>query len=45
MAEDGIDRGRLSAHVRTYDGVITMLKWGTVISVLLAALVIWLIAT
>ena len=44
MAEDGIDRGRLGAHVKTYDGVIAMLKWGTVVSVVLAALVVWLIA-
>ena len=41
--DDGVDRGSLQAHVKTYDGVIAMLKWGTVASVLIAALVIWLI--
>jgi hypothetical protein len=38
-----IEKPSLQAHVKTYDGVITLLKWGTVISVLVAALVIWLI--
>ena len=39
-----IEKPSLQAHVKTYDGVIALLKWGTVASVLIAALVIWLIA-
>ena len=43
--DDGVNHGGLAAHEQTYSGVIAMLKWGTVASVLIAALVIWLIAT
>lgn len=35
----------MQAHVQTYDGVIALLKWGTAASIVVAALVIWLIAT
>ena len=45
MADDKIDRGSLEPHVRTYDGVIRLLYWGTIASAVTAALVIWLIAT
>ena len=41
----GVDRGSLSAHVKTYDGVMALMKWGTVAAVIVAAGVIWLIAT
>ena len=40
-----IEKPSLQAHVRTYDGVIALFKWGTIVSVVIAALVIWLIAT
>jgi hypothetical protein len=40
-----VDRGSIEPHVRTYDRVIGILKWGTIACVLVAALVIWLIAT
>jgi hypothetical protein len=42
---EGIEQPSLTAHVKTYDGVMALLKWGTVASVIIAALVIWLIAT
>jgi hypothetical protein len=35
---------QMKAHVRTYDGMIAMLKWGSVACAILVALVIWLIA-
>ena len=34
----------LSAHVETYGGVISLLKWGALASIVIAGLVIWLIA-
>ena len=34
----------LTAHVRTYGSVITLLKWGAVACVVIAALVIWIIS-
>ena len=34
----------LNAHVRTYDGLITLLKWGAVAVAVIVAMVIWLIA-
>jgi len=40
-----IEKPSLQAHVKTYDGVIALFKWGTLASVIIAALVIWLIAT
>ena len=36
--------GDLSAHEDTYNGFLTLVKWGTIIVLLLAALVVWLIA-
>ncbi|MDB5696327.1 MAG: hypothetical protein JWN21_1870 [Sphingomonas bacterium] len=42
---DGIEQPSVTAHLKTYDGVIALLKWGTAVSVVIAALVIWLIAT
>ena len=41
----GVDRGSLTAHVKTYDGVMAMMKWGTVAAVIIAGFVIWIIAT
>ena len=40
MASDG----RPPAHAGTYDSFIRWFTWGTVICVLLAAFVVWLIA-
>ena len=45
MADHGATPGDIKAHSATYDGVINMLKWGTLVSVLIAALVVWLIAS
>ncbi|RYD64223.1 MAG: aa3-type cytochrome c oxidase subunit IV [Sphingomonadales bacterium] len=36
--------GDMKAHDQTYGGFMRMLKIGTIITILLAALVIWLIA-
>jgi hypothetical protein len=38
------DNGDIKAHEATYSGVISLLKWGTIVSVLLAAIVVWLIS-
>lgn len=40
-----VERGSLEPHVRTYSGMIGMLKWGAVAVAVIVALVIWLIAT
>ncbi|QKR98915.1 aa3-type cytochrome c oxidase subunit IV [Sphingomonas sp. CL5.1] len=37
------DNSDIKAHVSTYQGVMNLLKWGTIGVGLLAALVIWLI--
>lgn len=38
------NHGDMRAHMETYSGVMGLLKWGTVASALVAALVIFLIA-
>ena len=38
------DSGDLKAHVSTYDRVIALLKWGTVVCVILAFVVVLLIS-
>jgi len=37
------DKSDMKAHVATYTGVMSLLKWGTLGTALIAALVIWLI--
>lgn len=37
--------GDLKAHEGTYSGFTVMLKWGTIASLILAAIVVWLIAS
>lgn len=32
------------AHERTYFSIMSLLKWGTIIAVLVTALVVWLIS-
>ncbi len=44
MAQHGATPGEMKDHVQTYGGVMALLKWGTVASVLVVAFVIWLIA-
>jgi hypothetical protein len=39
-----VEKPSLKAHEDTYSGVISLLKWGTAASLIVAALVIWLIA-
>ena len=38
------NHGDMRAHQETYSGVMGMLKWGTVASAIVAAIVIFLIA-
>ena len=45
MADDSVDRGSLKAHVQTYNSVIAMFKWSSIVlAVVVVPLVIWLIA-
>jgi hypothetical protein len=45
MAARGkVEKGSLEAHARTYGGMISVFKVGSVIVALIAAMVIWLIA-
>ncbi|RZM08571.1 MAG: aa3-type cytochrome c oxidase subunit IV [Sphingomonas sp.] len=44
MAAGGDTHGDLTAHEGTYTGFLSLLKVGTIISVLLAAIVVLLIA-
>lgn len=45
MAADGGAQMDQQAHVKTYNGFLTMLKVGTAISVITAAIVVILIAS
>ena len=38
------EHGNMEAHVSTYASVISMLKWGTAVCVVIAAIVILLIS-
>lgn len=38
------DHSDMKAHTSTYESVMAMMKWGTVICFILAFFVIWLIA-
>lgn len=44
MADRGTNPMDIKAHAATYGGVMSLLKWGTIVSVALVALVVWLIA-
>jgi len=44
MAVEGGSRGDLQAHESTYVGFISLLKIGTIVSVIVAAVVVLLIA-
>lgn len=37
-------QGDMKAHQKTYDGVMNLMKWGTVVTVVLAFIVVLLIA-
>jgi hypothetical protein len=39
------DRSDMKAHVSTYNGVMSFLKWGTIVSAVVAAAVVWIIAS
>lgn len=38
------NNGEMKAHEQTYSGFTALLKWGTIISVILTAIVVFLIA-
>ncbi|WP_326523030.1 aa3-type cytochrome c oxidase subunit IV [Sphingomonas sp.] len=38
------DHGDMKAHESTYNGVMALLKWGTIVGALLTLGVLWLIA-
>ena len=42
-AEGGHDEN-FPAHVKNYAGFLTLLKWGTIISALIAAIVVYIIS-
>ena len=45
MSDDSVDRGSLKPHLQTYNSVVGLMKWSTiVIAVVIVPLVIWLIA-
>ena len=44
MAENGVERGSLEPHVRTYGGVMSLMKWGAIAAFIVAALVVWIIS-
>ena len=43
MADSDTPKTDMAAHVQTYDGVISLLKWGGVAAFVVAAMVIWLL--
>jgi hypothetical protein len=45
MAGEGNIPGELKAHERDYSKFIAMIKWGTIISVALGAIVVLIIAS
>lgn len=44
MAETGDNVGEIQQHLETFGGFTALMKWGTVIAVLIAAFVVFLIA-
>lgn len=44
MAENGAPRSELKEHEGTYSGFMNLLKWGTIVSFLVAFGVVFLIA-
>lgn len=38
------EHGDMKAHLKTYSGVMSLLKWGTVLAAIVTALVVLLIA-
>ena len=44
MAENGAPQSDLKDHEGTYGGFMTFLKWGTLVSFVVAFGVVWLIA-
>jgi hypothetical protein len=45
MADTGENGTELQAHAETWQGFTALMKWGTVASALVAALVVFLIAS
>lgn len=44
MATDADARKELKAHERSYDRFIAMMKWGTILSLITGAIVIYIIS-
>lgn len=44
MAANGDAQNDMPAHVATYSGFLSLFKWGTILSLIVAAIVILLIA-
>ncbi|WP_343526081.1 aa3-type cytochrome c oxidase subunit IV [Sphingomonas sp.] len=44
MAANDTGTGDMKAHVATYDLLIAMLKWGSIVVAILVAIILWLIA-
>ncbi|HWH22289.1 MAG TPA: aa3-type cytochrome c oxidase subunit IV [Allosphingosinicella sp.] len=44
MAGEGEVRNDIKAHAKSYSGFIQMMKWGTIISFIVAMFVVFLIA-
>jgi len=39
------EHGDIKAHEQTYDGFVSLIKWGSIASFLVVALVVWLLAS
>jgi hypothetical protein len=39
------DHGDIKAHQQTFDGVMSMIKWGAIVTVIIVACVVMLIAS
>ena len=44
MQDEMTNNGEIKAHEQTYSGFTSLLKWGTIASVIVTAIVIFLIA-
>ena len=45
MAADGETRDDINAHVKSYANFAWMMKWGTIISAIVAIIVVFIIAS
>ncbi len=45
MAVEGENQGEVKAHVESYSAFASMMKWGTIVSVIVAAIVVLIISS